>query len=245
VAARRFAGIAVLLAFLGSARAAGAGGWIAMTWDDCQGDRDMQSGCLTNDGAIALQCWFQLDQPVMDVIGIEADVDVQTSGSILPDWWQLGPGQCRDGDVRVSGDFSALGACADPWRDLGEGQALFYPGLPRGGANQAHFAASYAVRSDSARTLDAGTLYYGIQLLISNDRTIFPGNCAGCGTPACLVLNSVRLLRHPSDSPPVVTLDTPGAGNANRATWHGDGEADCIAVPVRARTWGQIKALYQ
>jgi hypothetical protein len=66
------------------------------------------------------------------------------------------------------------------------------------------------------------------------------GACAGCSTGACIVLNSVELVRLPGAIGGNVTLTTPGS---NFATWQAG--AACVTVPVRNRTWGQVKALYR
>ena len=38
-------------------------------------------------------------------------------------------------------------------------------------------------------------------------------------------------------------LVSPGVQGSNRATWQGG--ADCEAVPVRVRSWGELKSLYR
>ena len=223
-------------------------GQIHLSWDDCAlggaGTADLGTACLFEEGNSALYCVFTLSQPIDDVVGIEVTVDLQHSAGELPNWWRLGEGGCRDASLFASGDFSVEGVCADPWRNLGAGVALYYPGLPRGQPSQARMLGVYAIRADSARVLDAGLMYYGLKLLISNQRTAFPG-CAGCLQPACLVLNQVKLLRGAKSTPSEVTLEIPGPARANWVTWRGGSGADCATVPVRARTWGQIKSLYR
>ena len=59
------------------------------------------------------------------------------------------------------------------------------------------------------------------------------------------MLNQVKLLRGGKSIPTEVTLETSGPSHANWVTWRGGSGADCAAVPVRARTWGQIKSLYR
>ena len=240
--------VALLIALAAPARA--FDGQIYLTWEDCAldgaGSPDLGVACVLNEGVNALHCAFTLAQPIDDVVGIEVIVDLQHSDGILPDWWRLqGKGECRENSLFASGDFTADVVCTDPWHDLGGGEALYYPGLPGGLDNQARMIGTYAIRADSARALEAGTMYYGLKLLLSNQKTTFPGECTGCNRPACLVLNSVKLLRGPGSKPSEVTIETPGSANANRVTWRGGSGADCTAVPVRARTWGQIKSLYR
>ena len=243
-------GSAVALLLLIAVPARAYDGQVYLSWEECAlngaGAADLGSACLFDEGASALHCAFTLAQAIDDVVGIEVSVDLQHSQATLPDWWRLqGKGECRDGSLLASGNFLGDGVCADPWRDLGGGVALYYPGLPGGQSSQARMVGVYAIRADSARVLEAGPMYYGLKLLISNQKTSFPGGCAGCLQPACLVLNQVKLLRGPGAIPSEITIESSGPANANRATWRGGSGAECVAVPVRSRTWGQIKSLYR
>ncbi len=225
-----------------------ADGDLHLAWDDCRitGADDAPAVCLTNEGATELFCAFTLDAPIPDVIGIEVVVDIQHSAGQLPDWWHMqGKGECRDGSLLASGDFSTNGVCVDPWLNLGGGLVLYDPGLPRGQPSQARIHGTYAIPSDQARELVTGEMYYGLKIVLRNDRSVFPFECTGCTQPACLVLNQITLLRVPSADPPEIPLVRPGPGNANRVTWKGGTAADCTAVPIRKTTWGQIRSLYR
>jgi len=230
--------------------AAGRASEIFLNWDECRHDgagvADMQSVCFSDEGQSELFCSLVIDQAVDDVVGVEVAVDLQHSSATLPSWWRVqGKGDCRDGSLLASGNFLANPVCADPWLDLGSALAIFEPGQPRGRANQARLKGVYAVRSDSARTLEPDTHYYALKLVIRNDRTVFPSLCTGCGEPACLVLNRITLLRGPTSEPAEIDYQTPGPGLGNRVTWRGGSGADCIAVPVVRKTWGAIRALYR
>jgi hypothetical protein len=67
--------------------------------------------------------------------------------------------------------------------------------------------------------------------------------CAGCGVGACLVLNSVELVRLPGAPGGDATLTQPAEAGSNFANWQSG--AACVAVPARNRSWGQIKSLYR
>jgi hypothetical protein len=227
-----------------------ASGELHLAWDDCRlgfaGDSDLQSVCLLNEGESKLYCSFVLDAPLDDVLGIEVVVDLQHSAGVLPDWWHLqGKGECRDGTLSVRGDYTLESVCTDPWQNLGGGVVTYERGLPRGQPSQARIFGTYAVPSSSARSLDAGLMYYGLTIVIRNDRSVFPFECAGCSQPACLVLNQVTLLRSPAAKPPEIPVVRPGSDGANRVTWKGGSNADCTAVPVRRSTWGQVRNLYR
>lgn len=221
-----------------------------LTWDECAetgaGASDNPNACLFNEGEQRLFCSFTLGSAVDDVLGIEVVVDLQHSEATLPDWWRMsGPGACRPGALRVSGDFAAYPACVDPWQGLGGGVAFYYPGQPRQQPNQARMLGTFAIPSDSARALLADVPYHGLQLVISNERSIFPDNCVGCPLGACLVLNSITLLRGPGAPGGDRVISVPGPGNGNWATWKGGGGANCGLVPVRRSSWGKIRTLYR
>jgi hypothetical protein len=225
------------------------GGEVFLTWEDCgaSGLSDQSNVCLINEGSTPLYAGFRLNEALDDVVGIEVTIDIQHSASTMPDWWRLqGSGECRDGSLHSTGFFSLdERGCVDPWRQLGGGEVLYDLGQPRGQPSQARIVGTWAIRADSARTLAAGILYYGLKFSIDNARTVFPGECAGCAQPACLVLNRINLLRGPGSVPLEVGLAISGPNDAHRATWRGGGTANCSAVPVRARSWGQIKSLYR
>jgi hypothetical protein len=68
------------------------------------------------------------------------------------------------------------------------------------------------------------------------------GACGGCAGSVCLVIQMLNV------TTPVLGNNmflsggtTPGS---NMATWQGSG-ADCNLVPVRNRSWGEVKALYR
>ena len=230
-------------------RAVAAQSQIFLTWDLCSADapHDPSTECIVNEGSIPLYASFVLGAPVDDVVGIQVTIDIQSAEDPMPDWWRMqGAGDCRDGAIHVSGEvLSEEGDCTDPWRQLGGGTVLYDVGVSPRSASQARLVGTWAIRADSARALSAGIRYYGLKFLIDNARSVFPGECAGCQTPACLVLNRVELLRDFGAIPPSVALETPGPDEANRATWRSGGGASCAAVPVRARTWGQVKSLYR
>ena len=59
------------------------------------------------------------------------------------------------------------------------------------------------------------------------------------------MLNSIIIGRQDGSPGGNFFLQTPGPGEANWARWQGGGGANCAAVPVRNRAWGQLKGLYR
>lgn len=219
---------------------------LSLNWNDCPLSASSQSAMLApcqTTGSVDLVVSFELAAPVDSVIAIEAVIDVQGSGASLPPWWQYAPGACRDGQLIASASFPGLSACADFWQNGAtfSGAPVYSAGAPHNAANQARIVASFAVLSSAPRALAAGTRYYAARLTFQKD----PGSgCPGCEIPACLLLNSLRLVRIPGSVPGEVLLVTPTAPESNRATWQSL-TATCDAVPVRRVSWGRIKMLYR
>lgn len=213
-----------------------------LNWNDCASSTSAASTASTScpmTGSRVLVLSFELSQALDNVIGLEADVDVQVAADSLPDWWQLAPGGCSYGRLVGSANFGTFSACSDFWA----GQATFdgppvYTVRPNHD-NVARITVSFAVPSNSPRTLLASTRYYAARLELAGDA----GPCVGCQTSACLVLNSVRLLRTPEGGP-VPPIEAAGPGDANRVSWQSAG-ADCSVVPARRWTWGRLKTLYR
>lgn len=219
---------------------------ISLSWNDCPLSPSSQSAMLApcqSTGSADLIVSFALATPVDSVIAIEAVIDVQGSAASLPPWWQYAPGACRDGQLIASASFPGLTACTDFWQNGAtfSGAPVYSAGAPHNAPNQARIVASFAVLSSVPRALAAGTRYYAARLTFQQD----PGSgCPGCEVPACLLLNSVRLVRIPGSVPSEVVLETPAAPQSNRATWQSL-TAACDAVPVLRLSWGRIKMLYR
>jgi hypothetical protein len=242
---------ALVVALVGAGPAAAAEG-LYLTWNDCfQGasatsNRDF--ACDVNTGIHELYCAFTMPQATDQVIATEVVVDIQHSSATLPDWWQLDEGSgCRRGSLTASVDFQGKTACVDMWQGFPaiEGLQGYIVGEPRGGSNQARIKVATLVQFPNEVSLDATSMYYAVRILIDNAHTIDPSPCAGCAPPACLVLNSILIGRAAGAPGGNVFLQTPGPADANWARWQGGAGANCAAVPVRNRTWGEIKSLYR
>ena len=214
---------------------------LSLGWEMCRladGESDMQFPCSIIGARRALVCSFMLASPVDSVIGAELDLDIQSAATPLPDYWRFDLGGCTGTPLVAS--FPTPGGCADPWGGLASAlvQSVL-PGEPRGQSSQERFRIVISLPSIQARVLDAGVVYDAVQVTLSSDRI----TCAGCDVAACLVLNSVLLRRLPG------ALDVMISGHDsapdNYATWQGGVGADCLAVPARARTWGNLKVRYR
>lgn len=218
-----------------------------LTWNLCalspSATHSLTSTCATDLGQQELMCSFVLDSPLDSVYVLDLDLDLQTGGSSLPSWWQFGVGGCREGALLASAVPAPSSACADAWH--GQGTPLerpaYYVGMPRGGASQARIRIAFSVLSENAFRLEAGTMYDAARLLLRNSSTSV---CSGCDEQTCIVLNSIAIGRLPDAPGGDLVVDTPGPNEANRAIWQG-GSSWCGAVPVRVKSWAQLKSLYR
>ena len=239
----------LILSLATSAAAASAdAASLHLTWNACPLDAaattDRVFSCQTSVGEHPLLCSMTLDQPVDQVLGLEIVIDVQHAAPALPDWWRFETGGCRAGTLLADDVFPGSSDCVDPW--LGEATvtvASVEPGMPRGGASQSRIKITLGVPSTAPRSLNAGETYLAARLRLPNARTTGSPACAGCLEGACLVLNSIRLIRVGSPDTDVL-VEAPGFAG-KRATWQGGGGADCSNVPSRRSTWGAIKALHR
>ena len=221
-----------------------------LTWNDCAalgaGQSTQGFACDTDAGSHTLVCALTVGAPVDSVLGMEIVVDLQVAAAAMPDWWRFDAGGCRAGDLRADTNFGGFPTCVDPWQTLASGGVLTYTvGMPRGGAGQARIVIGLAVPSNQPpRALDAVDMYYAARILIDDVGT---STCGGCTDAACLVLNSILLRRplRPEGIPSADVLVTAvGAAGANWASWQSS-SANCMAVPVKNRTWGAVKAIYR
>jgi len=246
--------IAVLVVALAApADPARAAEGLFLTWSDCAlgaGTASLSIPCNTDVGENDLFVAFSLGAPVDSVSAIEVVVDLQSGSDPLPDWWHFEaagvgtPAGCRAERLGASRDFAAYHGCTDPWSGTVGGALVqdYQPGMPKSSTKQARIRAT-ASMSGPPLSLDATHQYYGLRLILPNALSL-PGECAGCGTGVCLVLNSIWLKR-PGTLAGDQLLTQPGPGNSNWAMWQGSDPLDCSAVPARRATWGQIKTLYR
>lgn len=225
-----------------------------LTWNDCYlgptQTSNMSFACNTNSGESELYVAFTMPQSANNVVAVEIVVDVQHSSPALPAWWRLEPNGCRwamgDSIFAAAASFPGKIACLNMW----EGAATpaialiagFIPSQPGGADSQARIKVTASVLPADARSVDGTSMYYAARIILRNNRTVGDLSCPGCEGAACLVLNSILIGRSPGGDH---FLQVPGPGDANWAHWQGGGGANCAAVPVRNRAWGQVKGLYR
>lgn len=210
-----------------------------LSWGECgyAGAVSKTFACNTNTGSHVLVASFAAG-PGLCLVGCWGQLDLQTSGAVLPAWWQFrNSGFCRQTALSGSAEFSSP-ACLGIWQSVASfGVAAYEIGL--GGANRARVTASVSLPIE-CQALPGGTETGAFKLILNNDKTIGTGACPGCEENACIVFNSLHLTLHDLT---VTELDVPL--DRNFVTWQGE-LPDCPgATPARNRTWGAVKTLYR
>ncbi len=213
-----------------------------LSWDDCGafGSSAKVFACNTNAGSNTLVASFAA-QPGLCLIGCLGLLDLQTSGAVLPDWWQFkNAGSCRQTALRASGDFgTGPSSCLDTWQqEAVPGVYAYEVGV--GNPNRARITVAQ-VSPFECRPLPGEVESYAFKLIVSNDKSVGDGACAGCDEGVCIVFNFLHLAQY-SGFP---AFDLTAPLNRNFVTWQA-GIPDCPgATPVRNQTWGAVKTMYR
>jgi hypothetical protein len=239
-----------------SATVAAAGPGVGIRWLACLSDAgaiNQNFACNVNTGANSLVGTFQLGAAgLLQTSGNEVVIDIASSTSTLPAWWQaVGASACR-GPNGISMNFvispSAVN-CAD-WANAGASGGIGAYNIGARGPNTARIVAAIAVPPSALQDLAGGQEYFSFNVLIGHAKTVGTGSCTGCGNSVCIVFNSINL------TTPVlannVKLTGPSNGfDSDFCTWQGGGGvsvggvAGCgAATPTKNATWGAVKALY-
>lgn len=243
---------ALLVAITVSSVAHAAG--INMAWTDCKADGGPSNrafACNTNTGTNTLVVSFVAPAGVTAMSGNELVIDVISTTSPLPNWWQFkNASTCRQ--TALSTNFVPPGSlinCIDAWSGQAAGGIGAYTQTAPGGGwsipsiNEAqHARMVIAIATPAPGPIDVDLEYFSGNVLINNSKTVGTGACAGCTDPICIVLNSLKITQDVGLGD--FTLSTPVTANSNMVTFQGSG-ADCNAVPVRNTTWGSVKSLYR
>jgi hypothetical protein len=216
---------------------------IALAWGDCapNGSRDVITACSSDAGSSTLLLSLESASAIPDVIGWILVLDLAADSSVLPPWWQFQGGGCRSGRLQAASPTGFELDCADQWSAAGSSAVQSFQNPRPGGTDaQARVLVAMAVPSNAAFTVAPDQSQLAARLVVSNVGTT---TCAGCTTPVCLVFNSAEVQSVGASGIVTTVISAPLTAASNQVSWR-SGSA-CAAVPVRARTWGQIKALYR
>ncbi len=179
--------VPLLLAALGRAQAAGLG------WYDCGnagGALQERFTCDTDTGAAHVAILsLPSHQDVDSVASIDVSIEFLSARAALPPWWELGPGGCRAGALRISTSFAdpplEAGICEDLWGGAGASVTLAYETNVSGDPRVARLEIHLMRRPGASVSLRRGIEYYLCALNIRNDATTGDG-CSGCEEGVCI-----------------------------------------------------------
>ena len=247
---------ALLLGFaLLAAVPAHAARGLNLTWSRCHGEgvgtQNRTFACDTNAGSEVLVGSFVLDQPLAQVSGNEAIIHLISQDDPLPAWWDMkNAGTCRQTSLAINTteDPSDV-VCADWARGNSVGGIGSYSINPPFTSIDPSLTSrcrvlqiALAVAPSDLQDLQPDIEYFSFNVVIDHAKTVGTGACGGCSSAVCLVFNSIKV------TTPVLENNiyffggtTPGSDMAH---WQGTG-ADCALVPVKSKTWGEVKAMYR
>ena len=232
---------------------------VNLNWAACYGDGPVTgnkaSACTSNSGTnIMVASYVTPAAGILQASGAEIVIDLASQSATLPAWWQFfTAGSCRTASLTVNVAFAGS-VCSDYWLGGGGGGIAAYKNVNYG-ANTARIIVAWAVPASSISDLAGSTEYFAMNFAINNAKTVGLGSCAGCSTPVCLVLSSIKITTpvvngHPLDD--TVLTGGGSAPNSNFITWQGGGTpttnlgTGCpAATPTHNATWGSVKALYR
>ncbi|MEQ1833845.1 MAG: hypothetical protein ABL977_12385 [Candidatus Eisenbacteria bacterium] len=253
---RMILGMSVVAAMLLTASSAMAAG-LNLRWQNCLGDAgtaDRTSACASNLGnAGTLVGSFVIDNDIIGVTGVECVLDVLAAGGTLPQWWEYNaPGGtvgCRGTAMTANAAISGSAVnCFDWAGGAAAGGLAAYRSTddqsidPASRPAHKRIIIGFAVAAPTDVVAGPGAEYFAFNTVITNAKTTGAGNCLGCATPVCIVFNSINIV------PGTAAGTVIGAGTAagtNFATFNGGAGANCLLVPTKNTTWGQVKSLYR
>ena len=159
---------------------------------------------------------FKLDQPITGFFFFEAVFDIIVAGNqTVPPWWEIFNCHFLGLQADATIDPSAV-ACADWSAGLGAAVVsnMNHDGsiAPADTASHRRYFVLGGVDAVDAVSLAANQEYFLFNVVLDHTTTVDPGSCAGCAVPACIVLNSIRLM----DTSFTRFGRTPGAGRQLR-----------------------------
>lgn len=184
---------------------------------------------------------YRLDQGFADFVGVSIAMEYVIGDPGTPAWFEFGAGGCREGSFAPI-SVGTVAGCTNSYSGANQAGGFVTDVL---GPNR------YRVRADWARDnpapVTAGTLYSALVMQLNTVGSWdegFGGECPGCGTPACFVLQAVEIY---TSSIPGIAANLTSADVRNWATYQGGGfGAGCPGeTPSKSATWGSVKALYR
>ena len=223
------------------ARASG----INLSWDDCgtYGTMLKTFDCNTNVGLpFSMFGSFIPPSNIDQFVGLAAQVDICTMTPTFVDWWAHGTGYCRGtGALSTSFDFtSGPFSCTDFF--LGQAAGGFAYDVGFGDPDRARLRIQCAVPFELRGPVDASTEYYAFRVNISRSKSTGTGSCAGCSTPACIILNDIQLFQPPELANDPALYNPISYYSVN---WQATVPNCPFIVSAHGSSWGQLKSMYR
>lgn len=240
----------VLMAALLGVRPAAA--QYELTWDQCPGSFSAKSNkafACNDDNAPPMKLVIAFTPPksMQRFVGYRVYMEISTAASTLPDWWALGPGDCREGaltpDVRPG---TTLGSCSNPWDRAPVAAAYSY--FERGTSPSRGVYQVVAARTN-ATSINVGTRYFGSVLTLSPAHSNGSDGalCAGCASEVCISVTQVELNQELAEGEEVADYVTMNrTSQPNVVTFNArDPNGNPCGATNRTSTWGKIKTTYR
>jgi hypothetical protein len=177
-------------------------------------------------------------------IGLPMDGPVPPNTPPLIDWWRLGAGECRDGNLSFPVSLTGIGTgttgvCRNPWVGANTGGGYNYNStyLP----NVARLRLAFA--RDTRTALTAGQQYVGGVIALDTFGDIAGDTpvCAGCCQPILIVLEQVGLYQE-TGAPGGDTFYLAAPETRQYVWWQ---QVPECPVPAKRTSWGRIKTTYR
>jgi len=245
----------LLCAALALVAAPASASGLLMAWNACSGMALATSSQVfdcdpANEAVHSLYGTFFLDAATPGVVAMDGIIDLSFNGqSNVPAFWHYEGGGCNSTglgliDGRPAATICSTANAATTLCAAGgtacDGVITAY-GVNYGGPNRARLLFTLARASTDPASLAATTKYFAFEF---DFYMIKAGDCAGCATPTSLAWNQAVLYN---------TAAVGGEGTAAVLSSTDPGSSPsvcsnapiCDNVPVKNKTWGQLKSLYR
>jgi hypothetical protein len=233
--------VALVLCVCPAARAGGVGiAWGTVCYSENPVDA-VTFACNSNTGPSSwpMTVSFMVDAEMTDFVGVEVQLQGGWTYQAVPDWWKLGPTDCRAGLVSFAADASAI--ADETCRDWTAGQSFTVFNYTWSGATML-IDAGAAIAADQPYDLPADLEYYACTVTVRNGKTTGDGACSGCAAGVSWSVGRVTAagLSGRRDD----LYDAIPTGN-RCLDWNNPFSNDCRWGAAEKSTWGAVKSLYR
>lgn len=236
---------------------------INLAWNDCLGQpsavANVEYACdgSRNGNPFRLVASFVAPADLNAFVGIQMFFSIETMFASegphlapMTDWWRLGIGECRDGNLVFPASMAGIGTgttglCQNPFLGAvtGGGYQYTYPliGNPDFVRLEAAFARDTPIALTNGQHYLAGVITLDTFGDVPSEGVAV---CAGCCGKRAIILYQVVLLQEPGQVPPpqqdLYVLST--AATRQHVMWQ---DHEACATPTRRASWGLIKTTYR